>query len=70
MYASDLKNELRCSDRNDRAVYVRVEGEDKVRRVMSVDLMNISGNTLEILPFDLSKDQVANRERVYVISVR
>lgn len=65
MYASDLRDELR----SDKQVFVLIEGESKVRRVLAVDVMNLHEKTLEVLPYDLGKDQVANRFKAYVITI-
>ena len=66
MYASDLRGELR----SDKQVFVLIEGESKVRRVLAVDVMNLHEKTLEVLPYDLGwKDQAANRFKAYVITI-
>lgn len=51
------------------AVFIKVPGEDKLRQVTEIDIVNVHKTDRHMMPYDLSAEDKQNREVSVVLTV-
>lgn len=70
MDVEELVEELTSSIvRRHYPVYIKVPGEDKLRQVTEIDIVNVHKTGRHVMPYDLSAEEKQNRDVSVVLTV-